>query len=113
MTSTLVFWRGHAELSFGGAARSISAVSPPPGVSVTEMVAAHRLDEAAGDRKAEANADAGVVVAEPLERSEQLLLGASRYARPLVDDGDQHAAADLTRGYPHRAVRCVAQRVCR
>ena len=73
--------------------------------------AAHRLDESARDRKAEADADAGVVVAEPLERCEQLLLGAARDARPLVDDGDQHPVADLARGHPHRAVRGVAQRV--
>src|SRR6185503_5428461 len=73
--------------------------------------AAHRLDEAAGDRQAEAHADAGVMVSEPLERREQLVLGAARYTRSLVDDGDQHAVADLTRRDAHRAVGRVSQRV--
>ena len=73
--------------------------------------AAHRLDESASDRKAKADADAVVVVAEPLERCEQLFLGAARYSGAFVDDGDQHSIADLARGDADRTVRRVPQRV--
>ena len=51
------------------------------------------------------------LIAEPLERREQLLLGAAWNAGSLVDDVDQHAIADAARVHPDHAVRGVAQRV--
>ena len=44
-----------------------------------------------------------------LERREQLLLGAARDARTLVDHRDQHPVADLAGVDPHHAVGRVAQ----
>ena len=73
--------------------------------------AAHRLDEAARHRKAEADAAGVVVVAEALERFEHLLLGAARDAGALVDDVDQHAVADPAGVDPDHAVGRVPQRV--
>src|SRR4029079_10675843 len=87
------------------------ALSPPARVCGPGTGAPQPLDEAARNRQAQPDADAGVVVAEPLERSEQLVLGAPRYARALVDDGDQNASTDLARRDPHRALLRVAQRV--
>src|ERR1700752_2864288 len=51
------------------------------------------------------------MVAESLERREQLLLGAARYTRSLVDDGEHPAVADLTRRDANRADGRVPQRV--
>ena len=94
------------------AARSISTVSPPPGVSVAVMVPPIASTNPRATDKAEADADAVVVVAEPLERLEQLLLGAARDARD-----PRRSTAISTRSPtwpgvdPHQAVGRVPQRV--
>ena len=64
-----------------------------------------------GDGKAEADTDAVVVVAEALERFEQLLFGTAGMPGPSSVDVDQHAVSDLARVDPHQTVGGVPQRV--
>ena len=61
-------------------------VSPPPGVSSASRCRAHRLAEAAGDGKPEADAGSGRCVPQPLERHEHPLPVGVVDPRTLVDD---------------------------
>ena len=61
-------------------------VSPPPGVSVAAMVPPIASTNPWATDRPRPDADGVVVVAEALERFEQLLLGAARDAGALVDD---------------------------
>ena len=94
-----------------GAARSTTTVSPPPGVSLAGNRAAHRFDEAARHRHSQTHPGGVVVIAEPLEGFEDLILGPVRDPGTLVDDVDQHAIAHSARVDPNHAVGRVAQRV--
>ena len=71
----------------------MTIVTPPPGVSSTTMLAAHRLDEPARDREAEPDAACRSSVAEALERSEDVLALGRRDARAVVDDPQVDALA--------------------
>ena len=80
------------------AGRLSTIVAPPPGVSSTDELAAHRLDEAARDREPEADARAVArVVAQPLERQEDQLPLVHRDARSVVDDPQVHAVGHRAR----------------
>ena len=86
-------------------------MSPPPGVSVGLNRAAHRLDESARHRQAKADTAGVVAVTEPLESFEQLLLGATRNTRSLIDDVDQDPVAHPSRIDSNRAVGRIPQGV--
>ena len=83
------------------AARSRSTiVRPPPGVSSTSIVAAHRLDEALGDGETEAHALAVRRVAETLERHEHAVALVARHPRAPVGDADVDEPVDRAGGDP-------------
>ncbi len=93
------------------AAKSISTVSPPPGVSVAEIVPPIA---STNPRATERPRPTPVLLSWSPSRwngANSCVLGAARDARTLVDDSDQHPVADLARGHPYRAVRGVPQRV--
>ena len=81
--------------------RLMTIVTPPPGVSSTAMLAAHRLDESARDGEAEADAGAVRPVAQALERPEHVFRSVGRDPRAAVDHLEVDAL--LRRRTPRRA----------